>query len=92
MSAGGLRRLKNRKASKVVQGILELAWAFEDVEPQKVLGIINEERILSGFPEITDLVMVETEIQARSLHYRQTIRSALDRMAPQELVIDVDSH
>ncbi|MDK7178285.1 hypothetical protein QP445_12730, partial [Micrococcus luteus] len=48
--------------------------------------IINEERIVSGFPEVSDLSAVEAEIQERRRHYRKVIKSALDNLSPKELV------
>ena len=48
--------------------------------------IINEERVVSGFPEVSDLSAIEGAIQERRRHYRQIIKSALDNLSPKELV------
>lgn len=50
------------------------------------MTILNEERVVSGFPEVTDLSAIEAEIQERRRHYRKVIKSALDNLAPKELV------
>lgn len=84
--AAGLSRLSNYTSDDVAEWIIEIAWAFEDIEPEELSGIINEERIVSGFPEVTDLSAVETEIQERRRHYRQVIKFALDNLSAKELV------
>lgn len=84
--AAGLFRLPNNSFVDVAEWILELAWAFESIDPGELCAVINEERIVSGFPEVTDLSMVEAEIQERRHHYRKVIKSALDNLSSKELV------
>lgn len=84
--AAGLARLPDHNADDVAEWILEIAWAFEDLDPDELSVIINEERIVSGFPEVSDLSAVEAEIQERRRHYRKVIKSALDNLSPKELV------
>ena len=88
--AAGLSRIPaNTPFNDFATWILELAWAFEKIDPEELCAMINEERIVSGFPEVTDLSMVEAEIQERRRHYRQVIKSALDKLSPKELVMAV---
>jgi len=84
--ASGLARLQDHNADDVAEWILEISWAFEDIDPEELSVIINEERVVSGFPEVSDLSAVETEIQERRRHYRQVIKSVLDNLSPKELV------
>lgn len=84
--AAGLARLPGHNADDVAEWILQIAWTFENLNPDKLSVIINEERIVSGFPEVADLSAVEAEIQERRRHYRQVIKSALDKLPPKELV------
>ena len=84
--ADGLSRLPDSTPDDVAEWILELAWAFEGIDPQELCAVINEERIVSGFPEVTDLSMVEAEIQERRLYYGQVIKAALNNVAANELV------
>ncbi|NLT67647.1 MAG: hypothetical protein GXX84_13685 [Acidobacteria bacterium] len=84
--ASGLARLPDHNADDVAEWILEISWAFEDLDPEELSVIINEERVVSGFPEVSDLSAVEAEIQERRRHYRQVIKSALDNLSPKELV------
>ena len=64
----------------VSEWIVEIANVFESIDPETVHVIINEERTVSGFPAITDLSAIETEIQERRYHYRQVITSVLDKL------------
>ena len=84
--AAGLARLSEHNPNDVTEWILEIAWAFENIYPEELNVIINEERVVSGFPEVSDLSAVEAEIQERRNHYRKVIKSALDNLSPKELV------
>jgi hypothetical protein len=84
--AAGLARLPDHNADDVAEWILEISWAFEDLDADELIVIINEERVVSGFLEVSDLSAVEAEIQERRRHYRQVIKSALDNLSPKELV------
>lgn len=53
--ASGLSRLPENNADDVAEWILDIAWAFEDLGPDELSVIINEERVVSGFPEVVDL-------------------------------------
>lgn len=82
----GLTRLPDHNVDDVVAWIIEIAWAFEDIAPYELSVIINEERVVSGFPEVSDLSSVEVEIQERRRYYRQIIKSTLDNLSQKELV------
>jgi hypothetical protein len=84
--AAGLARLQEHSAFEVAEWILEIAWEFEAIDPDDLSIMINEERVVSGFPEVSDLSAVEAEIQERRRHYRQVIKSALDNLTSKELV------
>lgn len=84
--AAGLARLSEHDPDDVTEWILEIAWAFENIDPEELNVIINEERVVSGFPEVSDLSAVEAEIEERRNHYRKVIKSALDNLFPKELV------
>ena len=84
--AAGLARLPDHSADDVAEWILEISWAFEEIDPEELSAIINEERVVSGFPEVSDLSAIEAEIQERRRHFRQAIKLALDNLSPKELV------
>ena len=84
--AAGLARLADYNANDIVKWIFELAYTFEDINPEELSVIINEDRVVSGFPEVTDLSAVEAEIQERRRYYRKVIKSALNNLSAKELV------
>lgn len=84
--AAGLERLHDHSADDVAKWILEIAWTFEGVDPGELGMIINEDRIVSGFPEVLDTSVVEAEIQERRRYYCQVIKSVLDNLSSKELV------
>jgi hypothetical protein len=84
--AAVLARLSDHATDEVVRWILEIARAFEDIDAKELRVIINEERNISGFPEVTDLSAIEAEIQEQRRYYCKVIRSALDNLPPMKLV------
>lgn len=84
--AAGLSRITQSNASFVARWIRELAKSFEEVDMQNVLTMINEERSISGFPEVTDLYLVESELQERRRYYRQVMKSSLDTLLTKDLL------
>jgi len=87
--AAALFRLSDCSSDDIAKWILEISWAFENIDIEELCTIINEERIVSGFPEITDLSAIEEEIQEQRYHYRQVIKIALDNLDAEDLVKSV---
>lgn len=84
--AAGLARLHDHNAYDLAEWIMEISWAFEDIDPDELAVIINEERVVSGFPEVSDASAVESEIQERRRYYRQVVKSALNNLSSRGLV------
>jgi hypothetical protein len=84
--AAALSRLQEYRPGDIAKWIIKLAEAFEEIEPEKLKNLINEERVVAGFPEVTDFSAIEEEIQERRRYYRQVIKAALDNLASMELV------
>ena len=87
--ASGLSRLPDYSSQYVAgriisEWIIEIASVFENIDPEAIRTNVNEERIVSGFPEITDLSAIEAEIQERRHYYRQVITSTLDNLPVKE--------
>ncbi len=75
-----LLRLSDYTPDIVAEWILAIVQAFENINPAEVLAILNEERRVSGFPEITDFSTIETEMQNLRLYYRHVIKSTLENI------------
>lgn len=84
--AAALSNSPKQKPALLVQYILEISKAFEDIDTEGLRITINDERVVSGFPEVSDISAVEYETQERRRYYRQVIKSALDNLPSTELV------
>lgn len=84
--SAGLLLLDDASPSDVADWILELAQVFEDIESDKLLAVINQDRVVSGFPEISEEALIESEIQQRRSHFRLVMKSALDKLSSDDLV------
>ncbi|MDR1581306.1 MAG: hypothetical protein LBS35_13200 [Synergistaceae bacterium] len=80
--AAGLRRLdaEDRTPSSVAVWIMEISTSFECAEPDTLMLLINDDRVVSGFPEITDISAVRGEINERRRYFRSVIMAALGSM------------
>lgn len=70
----------------LVDFIVEFAHLAEDLDADDVVRDINEERLVSGFPEINGLSQVEHELIERRRYYRNTVKDCLNRLPPQTLI------
>ena len=66
--------------------IMQTAYLAEELSPEEVLRDINEDRAVSGFPEVRALDQIEVELTERKRFYRIAIKDALDRLPPMMLV------
>ena len=66
--------------------IMETAYLAEELSPEDVLRDINEDRAVSGFPEVRALDQIEAELTERKRYYRIAIKDALDRLPPMTLI------
>ena len=80
----GLSRLSNLTSNNLVDWILAIAQAFERIDAEEVQGTLNEERRLSGFPQITDLSVITAEIQNQRRYYSQTLSSVIKNLSVNE--------
>ncbi|HOV17964.1 MAG TPA: hypothetical protein PLK10_00915 [Ottowia sp.] len=76
----------NHDADDLAEFIMETAYLAEELSPDEVLRDINEDRAVSGFPEVRALDQVEAELTERKRYYRGAIKDALDRLPPMTLV------
>lgn len=73
-------------AGDVAEFIQEMAYLVDDLSSEQVLRDINEDRAVSGFPEVKGLDQVEAELSERKRYYRNAIKDALNRLSPASLV------
>ena len=80
--AARMLRLPEYTVELVVSWILAISQVYNEIKPTEVCYILNEERKESGFPEITDISTVATEIQKLRHYYKQVIKLALENIHP----------
>lgn len=75
-------------ADDLAKFIQDVAHLLEELDPEEVLRDINEDRSVSGFPEVKGLEQVEAGLGERKRYYRAAIKDALDRL-PSEVLVAV---
>lgn len=66
--------------------ILEMALRVDELDPEEILQAVNEDRAVSGFPEVRGTDQVQSELAERKRHFRNAIKDALNRLPPGALV------
>lgn len=77
---------EDEPAAAVAGFILDFADVVEGIDPEEVLRDVNEDRAISGFPEVRGTEAVEEELAERRRAYRSALKNLLDTMDPAKLV------
>lgn len=72
--------------SVIAEFLCEFAWLVEAVDPEEVVRDINEDRAISGFPEVRGVEAVEEEFAERRKAYLSGMKKLLNSMPPERLV------
>jgi len=75
-----------QSAGDFAEFIYEIAYHANELSLGDVLRDVNEDRTVSGFPEVKALDQVEFELSERKRYYCNAIKDALDRLSPQRLI------
>ena len=73
-------------ADSIAEFIRDFCWTVEIIDSEEVLRDINEDRAISGFPEVRSLDAVEEELAERRKFYKSILKGLLDRMDPGKLI------
>lgn len=79
--AARILRLSMYTRDNVIKWINEIVRAFEVIDPIEVCTTLNEERKAAGCPQITNLSMIEEQIQNRRYHYGEVIWRAIAKLS-----------
>ncbi len=77
---------EDEPAASVAAFIRDFADVVEGIDPEEVLRDVNEDRAISGFPEVRGTDAVEEELAERRRAYRSALKNLLDTMDPAKLV------
>ena len=78
--AARMLRLPDYRYDVVAEWILTIVKTFENINPSEVRATLNAERTASGFPKITELSDITSEIQNCRRYYQQVIKFVLDNI------------
>ena len=78
--AARMLRLPDYTLDIIAEWILAIAEAFENINPSDIRATLNTERKESGFPEITELSDITSEIQNCRRYYQQVIKFVLENI------------
>lgn len=88
--ASAMTRLDgNLTGTQLSEWIYSLAKYHININNEQVLITLNEERVISEFPEISDITLIEAELSNRRNVFRQSIKISLDKLPSNELIIAV---
>ena len=86
LADGLIRVVEQLPKHEVARWIVELADAHDDIEAGQTVVLLNEERSVAGFPAISDLQIVDDELERRCQYYKKAIKRALDQLPARSLV------
>lgn len=75
--------VENSKLAELIQSFATVAG---NLSPDEVVRHLNEDRAVSGFPEIKNLDQLEAEFTERKRYFRDAIKGALNRLNAPDLV------
>ena len=73
-------------AESIAEFMRDFAWVVEAIDADEVLRDVNEDRAISGFPEVKGVEAIEDELAERRKAYRSALKGLLDSMDPDKLV------
>ena len=77
---------ENEPAESIAEFIRDFAWVVETIDASDVLRDVNEDRAVSGFPEVREVETIEEELASRRKAYKSVLKNLLDTMNPNKLV------
>ena len=76
--------LTNIASTNLLEWILAITYASERIAPEEVRVTLNEDRKISGFPQIADLSVITDGIQKQRDYYIDTLSSAIHSLSVTE--------
>lgn len=74
------------EAHDIAAFIQEMAYLVDGIAVDDVLRDINEDRAVSGFPDVKSSEQIETELAERKRYFRNAIKDALNRLPSSTIV------
>ena len=74
-----------RDSETLSDWIWDFAQTVDLIDPEDVMREINEDRSVSGFPEVKEQDVIENELAERRRYYIKAIRQALNLLPPMQI-------
>jgi histone acetyltransferase (RNA polymerase elongator complex component) len=76
-------KLSNNELEKI---IIKIIYDFENLEINNIIRDINEDRIVSGFPEVNDFELVENYLKEKKRNCVKLILNSLNSLDTKQLI------
>ena len=76
----------NDSSDVVAEFIQEMAYLADELSTEQVMRDINEDRMVSSFPEVRGIDQVEAVLSEQKRYYRNAIKDALNKLPAATLV------
>lgn len=73
----------SQEVSRLIQHFCEIV---EYISADEILRDLNEDRAVSGFPEVKGLELIEEELANRRRYYQKAVSQGLNNLSPEKLV------
>lgn len=73
-------------SSLIADSIIKFANFLECISAEDVLRDINEDRVVSGFPQVASINLIEEALSDRKKIFRSIVRDALNRLSIDKLI------
>ena len=84
--AEGITHISPSDAATLSPWLIAIDEAFDYTDAEDVLSLINSERVIAVFPEISDVSLIEEELENCRSSYRSAIKIALNKLPSRELI------
>lgn len=86
LMAAAFELIDDDDAESIAKFITDFCWVVESIDADHVLRDVNEDRAISGFPDVKGIEAIEDELVARRKTYRSVLKDLLDSIDPDKLV------
>ncbi len=84
--AAALEYLRNPSADELSGWLIALAHEYDGIDAKELSAAINSDRSAAGFPEVSELSLIDDELKNCRGQYRSSMKAALDKLPTRELV------
>jgi hypothetical protein len=73
--------------AQISDSIVKFAYLLDSLSPSDILRDLNEDRLVSGFAEITSIDLVDEALTERKKVFKTIVRDSLNRLSTDQLIL-----